>query len=680
MTRRHAPIVGWLAAACIVACFAVPMLPRLPRDEIVRTTTWSLAALASFAGWGGLVARFCWPNQRTSLALLGALGASLLCAIGGPLAAASLLSKWFFLAFVALGAGLLVRECLLHGEEMARWLSVRFRAARLHPAIAVVGLFIAGGVVVQYLGGASDISSNPYDDDVSYYPFAKQLLQRGTLLDPFSFRRMSTLGGQALHQALLLTRVGILHLNTFDRSMCFLLAVGLLASHRIGPSRRRVPVLARFLGVLFLIGLPNLSINSASHYSGLALFLALFQILELLPPEPANTILDAARRLLPFALVGAALCTLRQNYQATVGLFVVFTYASVWLKLRHRIALRRIAIEPLVYVGLIGVLVLPWLVLLYRSNDTLLFPLMRGTFRADVAVTSRWMTPGKLLRFFAECWFKPDPVRTLPLFAFVGLLLPDDNPRRPLASQWLAMIFSLGMLCYAFSLSDAGNLARYFYGFATASALLTWHAAAAKLGGRANGAATSLRGAAPAMIAAVALVLPLQSESKLALKMLDARVRDTEEMLRRSVPPQPEPPVARAYHHLQEAVPAGDPILVMLDQPYLLDFARNPILNLDMEGLASPHPGIPCFRGSEPVADYLLAHGIRYVMFVFPEHSTYLYRRDIWLDHLFDPDEIWRVYAPYMLDVMDNLVELSKTRAHVGDEANMVLVDVRTRR
>lgn len=48
--------------------------------------------------------------------------------------------------------------------------------------------------------------------------------------------------------------------------------------------------------------------------------------------------------------------------------------------------------------------------------------------------------------------------------------------------------------------------------------------------------------------------------------------------------------------------------------------------------------GSPASSGSR--SDYLVSKGIRYVAYVESEHSTYLYRREIWFDHLFDPAEI----------------------------------------
>ncbi|HEX7603219.1 MAG TPA: hypothetical protein VF316_16490, partial [Polyangiaceae bacterium] len=546
---------------------------------------------------------------------------------------------------------------------------VRLRATRLHPGLFAVVLFAAAGVALHYLGGASDITSTPYDDDLAYYPFAKQLLERGTLIDPFSFRRMSTLGGQALYHAALLVRVGELHLNVFDRSMCVLLSAGLVASHRT--DGRKAPLLARLLGVVFLVALPNTSINSASYYSGLAFFLGLYQTIELLPDDLATAPRAAVRRVVPLALVAAATCTLRQNYQAAVGVVLVVAYAFAFQRSHERPRWKRL-VEPVVALGLVAFFLVPWFVLLYRSNGTFLFPLMKGTFRAGVAVTSDQATPGKLLRLFVDVFLTPDPIRTLSLFMFVGLFVRERALRRPLASQWISAFVSLVLLCVTFSLSDSSNLARYFYGFVTASALLTWLTVAA----RQRRARTSFADLAPTGILVFALLATLDGNTKRTKLMLDGRLRDIGEMFRRTVPAQVEPPIAGSYHRLQRDVPEGARILVMVDEPFWFDYRRNEIWNLDMPGSSSPQPGIPCFRGAEPVAEYLQAHGIRYVTFVEPTRSTFMYRRDIWFDHLYDPEEIWRIYAPYITDVIDNLVALSATRKHLHDEAGMVVLDL----
>ena len=162
--------------------------------------------------------------------------------------------------------------------------------------------------------------------------------------------------------------------------------------------------------------------------------------------------------------------------------------------------------------------------------------------------------------------------------------------------------------------------------------------------------------------------------------MLATRLRDTDELMRRSVPTQMEPPIALTYRRLQASVPSGARMLVLLDEPYFLDYGRNEIWNLDMPGSASPKPQMPCFQGPERLAEYLVALGIRHLAFVYPEKSHFLYTREMWFQRVWDVDEIWRVYAPYIVDVTDNLVALSKTRAHLHEEDGMVVIDLEQKR
>ncbi len=653
----------------LVASFIAAWFRHWSLAELVVSASWGVAVLGAFAGWGVVVARLCWPDRDVGLALRTVWGASLLAFFGGTLAMVSQVGRVWLIVFVAVG--ILIQIATWMGQRAAldeRWRRHR-RAMRMNIAMTCVGLFALSGVLVHYFGGAADFTSNPYDDDVAYHLFTKQLVERGSLIDPFSFRRMSTLGGQSFFHALLYVRVPIFHMNLFDRGMCVLLSAALVVEARV--QGVRPPAIAQVTAVVFLVALPFTGINTASYYSGVVWFLALYLTLERMDDEPSRTLAQAARRVAPLALVGAAACTLRQNYQSQVGLFIVISYGVAIARAKARRDWWR---ELGVSIALLGAFTLPWLVLSYRSNQTFLFPLMKGTLRAGVRVQSSTMTPSKLVRFFTDVWLTPEPIHALPFFALAGLALRDPSRRRALASQWLAGVVSIVFLCVGFSMADAGNLARYDYGFITASVLLTWLAVTTRATG---GMARDL---VPAVLATIALVYTLEANTPRTKKMLDGRVRDTAELLRRSVPPQEEPPIAAAYHALQNAVPSGAPIVVLLDQPIYLDYARNYLVNLDMPGMASLAPGIPCFQGPEPVADYFASLGLRYVAFVEQEHSTFLYRRDVWFENLYHPDQFWRVIAPYLLDVMDNLAALAQTRVHLHDEAGMVMLDLQTKR
>jgi hypothetical protein len=659
-------VLAAVGCVCLAASFGLPLAGRMPCEELVKTSAWGLAILGAFAGWGTLLARVCSPGERAPIALRAVWGASLLVAAGGALAAGSLLSRPFLWAYVAVGDALLGASFLERAPAANRRAGAVLRALRGNPGAAVIGAAVLAMVVVNYLGAASYLWSNPYDDDVAYYPFAKQLLDRGTLIDPFSFRRMSTLGGQALFHALLMLRITPLHLNLLDRGMCFVLCAGLVVSMRV--EGRAAPWLARVLSVTFLALMPNIGINSASYYSGLAFFLAFFVTLERLPRtlEPSPRL--AARRVLPLVLTGAAICTLRQNYQTAVALVLVISYVFA---IQRAGVTRRVAyVEPLVGAALLGAFLAPWLLLLYRSNATFLFPIMRGTLRAGIPMRSVVMTPSQLFRFGVRVWLAPEPTATIPLFALVGLLLRQASPRRTLTSQWLATLASMAMLSVGFSLAHPRDIARYDFAFLAASALVTWHVAAA----RAVTAAGNFQRFAPAAVLLFGLLFPLFTQDTRTPVM--EMMKGIDEMLRRTAPPQAEPPVAAAYHHIQQATPAGARLLVMLDQPYFLDYARNEIWNLDMPGTSSPGPGIPCFRGPEAVARYLREQGVRYLAIVRSERSVYLYRRGVWFDHLYDAAEIWRVFAPYMVDVMDNVWALAETRKKLAEDSGMVLLDI----
>jgi hypothetical protein len=79
-------------------------------------------------------------------------------------------------------------------------------------------------------------------------------------------------------------------------------------------------------------------------------------------------------------------------------------------------------------------------------------------------------------------------------------------------------------------------------------------------------------------------------------------------------PPLADPGDA-LYADLQHTVPEHTTLLVMLDQPFRLDYRRNRILLWDQPGAASPPPHLPIGQGPDALNRYLLGQGIRYVAY-----------------------------------------------------------------
>ena len=130
------------------------------------------------------------------------------------------------------------------------------------------------------------------------------------------------------------------------------------------------------------------------------------------------------------------------------------------------------------------------------------------------------------------------------------------------------------------------------------------------------------------------------------------------------------------YAALQAAIPAGERVLLMLDDPQYLDFARNRIFNLDTPGYASPQPGLPAFAGSQALRAYLRGQGIRYVAFVRSDRSRYFYRRPFWLWRIFNDAEIFQTMSAYTLDAIDAFATLSTEAKVLHDVDGLVALDL----
>ena len=142
----------------------------------------------------------------------------------------------------------------------------------------------------------------------------------------------------------------------------------------------------------------------------------------------------------------------------------------------------------------------------------------------------------------------------------------------------------------------------------------------------------------------------------------------------------------------------------MLSAPTLLDFKR-PILILDIPGACSPAPGMPFFRGPAALKSYLQAQKIEYVAYSDFEIPQCLYDRGRWrllfggtyvadpsalscgvlqprpprrldpmpliTDH---PGALWKVQAPYFLDMMANIEALAQSEQLIYCEDGLRLV------
>jgi hypothetical protein len=135
------------------------------------------------------------------------------------------------------------------------------------------------------------------------------------------------------------------------------------------------------------------------------------------------------------------------------------------------------------------------------------------------------------------------------------------------------------------------------------------------------------------------------------------------------------------YRRLQDSVPRGEPILMMLDYTYLMNGRRNPIFNYDQPGALGPAGGPPVFLGAEAFASYMHSLGIRYIAYnLGPSSCDYNWplwqaRRDA------EPPAngrggFYKNQARFMLDFFDVLTSLSAQRAVIFQEGEIKVLDL----
>lgn len=658
-TYRLIPAAVLIALVLAAAAYVLPQGSRTPLCE---TSIWGVVVLAAFIGWGSLLRVVIAPKERVDLGLRAVWGASVTCAIGGALMAASLMKRTAAMLIVELGLLLAVATIAREREALFQQLRVLVRGVRIRPLFGCACAVLALLVSVHYLAGIADWHVNPYDDEIAYLSFVRKLLDTGSIVEPFSLRRLAALGGQTFFMELVSLRAEPSQGLTFDRSVSLLMAVLLVAGYR--SEGRRPNLWFLFAGLVMFVTLPVIGINTASYMSGLAFFLGLHRTLT----WAGETDRTVWKNALALSLVSAAICTLRQNYLVVPVGVLGFSYVARWLRVRGSLR------EPILVAVFTLAALVGWFIVGWSSNRTFLYPVVVGTANRALLLQSSVTTFWDEAKLFIWTAMEGLPFKTFFLFLFALVLYRERDPRRPVLSLAFGSLVGLVMLVHGTSQSDGDTLARYSFAFLFASVMAVVLAAATE---------RSLVSSRPWLVRA----FPALTIFALLLTLADSRTRlypsyvlslRNIAALARSTPRSlaTRPPEASLYEQMQASVPAGKTMAVMLDEPYFLDFGRNWIFNLDMPGYASLPPGLPYFQGSRKVEEYFRSLGIRYIAFVRPDCSRYHYRREYWLERLTDEQEIWRAHAPYVLDFIDNLAELDTRHKRLFEARGLVVTDL----
>jgi hypothetical protein len=676
--QRTAEIAARVAAVAIpVACAVFAISAR--SSIFLGGAAWLVVLATCIAGYGHLAERMI-VRTEVDLGLRMAWGAGVYLAIAGILLALGWLTHAALATLVVLGLlGFAWRQVTTPVPVLVAGIRA-LPALRANPLVSVFFAIIAVLAAVNVAGGIAKVQGNTYDDDIVYTALIKRTLDIGDIDEPFSFRRISAYGGQTALAALAPVRGTLANIYLVDAALFQVIMLFLIIGLARQKQRRDVvdasrdgPADVLLLGLLLVVVvlLPNTSINTGSHWTGVVLFLGLYRtVAETSRPDAPLTRLFAMTGVL-----AAGACTLRQNY-LPVGL--LFPVAVLLIRLGPRPWKTFRAERHLWLATLVGgaIALLPYCIASYRSNETFLYPFWNGTFNPDIQMQPTLFSAGQELHFFLRVLIEPDPIRVWLVLLPVLFLARDTRPGRPLTALTVASVIGFILLVHSFPLSDARNLWRYGFGYVfSLFVILVIDGGAPGMRPRADDAVVRVP-----LLGRVVLVASLVIQMALSVRGMTnkyasiagdidhARMTDRHALRSFEVP--------RTYGELQLAVPAGATLAILLDEPYHLDYARNHIINIDTPGFASYRPGMPFFRGPEPVAEYFLTHGIRYLAFVRGDHSRYFYRRDMWLRRTLMDTELWRILGAYLVDCVDNFAALASTRTVLYEHNGMVLLDL----
>ncbi|MGO9099242.1 MAG: hypothetical protein ACLP9Y_07295 [Mycobacterium sp.] len=602
--------------AALAVCVAAPTV--LAHHDYIRTVLWGGAIVVSAVGWGAIVARHLYGGDaRVGWGLEAALGMALHLALGGLLAMLSLVSVTTSYVAVTLGVALFaVEACRRAATEAAPPGSDSGKAtgtggARVARGVVVVFFGIA---LFHYLGMAAERPANIIDDFQAYFSFPKQMLASGTLIEPFSSRRIFAYGGQSYLQALVLAFSTVFRIGLLDNGICVLVLAGLVVGWV--RERPRFPVAVAIPALLGLLTLHyyDLNHNAGSEFSGAVFFLAMFRVLD----RPRRAGESAWGNALALALVASAACTLRQSNLAAAALIPAAYYGLRMV--RERDARRRWALEAALAALFSLALLLPWMVMTYRSCGTPLYPLIVGNGAQNLLSSGpNPISDAGKARYFITASLYPGRLPGLLLALTAGLLVPSRASfalRASLAGTALAIVMLFNALAIA-HLIDATD--RYLFPYGLAYFL----AAALIVTGVVAHPRTNPRSLIAMALIVGALVLQLvQTRATLAQSYFADQVA-INAALKHPHRSNPGPDEA-VYAALQRSVPEHATLLVMLDQPFRLDFKRNRIISWDEPGIVSPSPHLPVGQGPNALARYLLSQGIRYVAYCAGPSPEYI--------------------------------------------------------
>jgi hypothetical protein len=496
---------------------------------------------------------------------------------------------------------------------------------------------------------------DPNDDWTAYLTFPERILQTGTLIEPFSQRRILGLCGQSLLLAQIMIVAPPESAHLLDRGFGVLLLFGLMVEATRGTDSRWQWLRAVMILAAVTASVPR--INTASSQLGIALILAFALVVGKLQDQQTWT---WRQSLIP-ALVLMVASSLRPTFAMAGGGILIFyiLWRTAFAPTKEWIA----RLLPLIQTGLLTIaLLVPLMIVSWESSRTPMFPFFKGYavekylyfdsgqgFLTDARVALEFMASPEIVVMMVglvlALFLRGETRRLAVSVAFTGLLMVFLSTARTsgTARSWVMDLYRYSFPFAAFGLYWV--LAKFVEN---------------QLGGK------WFRHPALAGVALVVFwstqLVPAAKEVQVQWQVLGKLGEGFKFQVAQLEP---------FYKELQERVPRGEKIFAVVDAPYLLDYKRNLIDNVDLTGFATVPPGMPFGQGSAALKDYLTGLGYKYAIAVDFNNAVFLYSRQAMSNHQRPEYQEWAKNVS--LDFINNMDEIAKN-ATIAQAGNARLI------
>ncbi len=617
---------------------------------------WCALLFVSIAGYGAILLRL-FGLHRPSLALAATSGIGAVIFLGGCLNLAHAITTPILLAMIFLGAlaAILLRLRLTEPEAQEEDAVRQSPAAR---TITILLLFVAIIFLVR-LGATVHAGQYQASDDYNFYLAApsKMLQLHHYASDPFSERRiMSSVGGNYFLQDLVLTVLPLEDVQMADRALGLLLlaflAYGLASTFRLTRMQRAV-----FAFLVFFT--PQLQFNLTFVLLPSALFFGLVYL-------AASRKVFAGRSVLLALLLGAvtgAVASMKSTYLPHGVIFVGCVALFHWRRRGFAAGARTFLLAAL---GAFAVMA-PWMIASHSTSGTFFYPSLGPGYQysayglypapsgAGVSIILHKVIPFclPLLLLFLVEWLLGDrdeegeAILALSAAAFVAALLVGiatggDSVRR---YNYPCMLPAILLLYVVFSRrANAFPAARRWFLLQAGTVVVV-------------------------VLGAISIWRNDFTNEFMQIPWgIKAALYET---------PIVPPSVQAEYAVMQRALPNDDGVLATVGNSFLLDFRVHRIDIADYPGAASLPPGWPSRGNGDALAQYLLAHHLRYLVYNYADFAGFDRSAP---GVIADPSRTQWIHSEARITLRSHqqYAELALTRRRLYDDGSMYVLDLAT--